>query len=154
MRWADRYGKWLMVSSRDIRRADDWFDKHGHKTVFFARLVPGVRSLISIPAGLSEMHLPTFSLYSALGTGLWAFLLAALGALLGENYDAVDTCRYRLWCWASFWSGMGGAAQADAGVARGSQASTNVRDVNRTLRRLCVIFVVVTHLALAPPYGL
>lgn len=58
--WADRYGKWLTVSGKDIRRADDWFDKHGHKTVFFARLVPGVRSLISIPAGLSEMHLPTF----------------------------------------------------------------------------------------------
>lgn len=57
----------------------------------FARLVPEVRSLIAIPAGLSEMHLPTFLLYSALGTGLWAFLLAALGALLGENYDAVDT---------------------------------------------------------------
>ena len=89
--WAERYGKWLTVSGKDIRRADDWFDKHGHKTVFFARLVPGVRSLISIPAGLSEMHLPTFLLYSALGTGLWAFILAALGAILGENYDAVET---------------------------------------------------------------
>lgn len=89
--WADRYGKWLTVSGRDIRRADDWFDTHGHKTVFFARLVPGVRSLISIPAGLSEMHLPTFLLYSALGTGLWALILASLGAILGENYDAVET---------------------------------------------------------------
>ena len=89
--WAERYGKWLTVSGKDIRRADDWFDKHGHKTVFFARLVPGVRSLISIPAGLSEMHLPTFLLYSALGTGLWALILASLGAILGENYDAVET---------------------------------------------------------------
>ena len=89
--WADRYGKWFTVSGKDIRRADDWFDTHGHKTVFFARLVPGVRSLISIPAGLSEMHLPTFLLYSALGTGLWALILASLGAVLGENYDAVET---------------------------------------------------------------
>ena len=89
--WAERYGKWLTVSGKDIRRADDWFDKHGHKTVFFARLVPGVRSLISIPAGLSEMHLPTFLLYSAFGTGLWALILASLGAILGENYDAVET---------------------------------------------------------------
>lgn len=89
--WADRYGKWLTVSGKDIKKADDWFDKHGHKTVFFARLVPGLRSLISIPAGLSEMHLPTFLFYSALGTGLWALLLAALGRLLGENYGAVDT---------------------------------------------------------------
>ena len=89
--WADRYGKWLTVSGNDIKKADDWFDKHGHKTVFFARLVPGLRSLISIPAGLSEMQLPTFLIYSALGTGLWALLLAALGGLLGENYEAVDT---------------------------------------------------------------
>jgi len=89
--WADRYGKWLTVSGDDIRRADDWFDRHGHKTVFFARLVPGLRSLISIPAGLSEMCLVTFLVYSALGTGLWALLLAALGGLLGENYEAVDT---------------------------------------------------------------
>ncbi len=89
--WADRYGKWFTVSGKDVRRADDWFDTHGHKTVFFARLVPGVRSLISIPAGLSEMHLPTFLLYSALGTGLWALILASLGAILGENYDAVET---------------------------------------------------------------
>lgn len=88
--WAERYGKWLTVSGKDIRRADDWFDKHGHKTVFFARLVPGVRSLISIPAGLSEMNLPIFLLYSAFGTGLWALILASLGALLGENYDVVE----------------------------------------------------------------
>ena len=89
--WAERYGKWLTVSGKDIRRADDWFDKHGHKTVFFARLVPGIRSLISIPAGLSEMHLGMFLLYSALGTSLWALILASLGAVLGENYDVVDT---------------------------------------------------------------
>jgi len=88
--WADRYGKWLTVSGRDVKRADDWFDRHGHKAVFLARLVPGLRSLISIPAGLSEMPLPTFLLYSALGTGLWALLLAALGGVLGEQYHLVD----------------------------------------------------------------
>ena len=89
--WADRYGKWLTVSGAEVKKADDWFDRHGHKTVFLARLVPGLRSLISIPAGLSEMSLPTFMLYSALGTALWALLLAALGGLLGENYRLVDT---------------------------------------------------------------
>ncbi len=91
VRWADRYGKWLTVSGDDIRRADDWFDKHGTKAVFFARLVPGLRSLISIPAGISEMPMPKFLLYSALGTTLWVVILTALGGLLGENYDAVDT---------------------------------------------------------------
>lgn len=89
--WADRYGKWLTISGDEVKRADDWFDRHGPKAVFFARLVPGLRSLISIPAGLSEMQLVPFLLYSALGTSLWALLLAGAGALLGENYQAVDT---------------------------------------------------------------
>jgi membrane protein DedA with SNARE-associated domain len=89
--WADRYGKWLTVSGDEVKKADDWFDRHGPKAVFFARLVPGLRSLISIPAGLSEMQLLPFLLYSALGTSLWALLLAGAGALLGENYQVVDT---------------------------------------------------------------
>ena len=89
--WAERYGKWLTLSGQDIKKADNWFDRHGHKAVFLARLVPGLRSLISIPAGISEMPLTTFWLYSALGTTLWALLLAALGGLLGENYTLVDT---------------------------------------------------------------
>jgi membrane protein DedA with SNARE-associated domain len=87
---ADKYGKWLTVSGADIEKADRWFDRHGHKAVFFARLVPGVRSLISIPAGISDMNLPQFLLYSALGTGIWAGVLAYLGRLLGENYEAVN----------------------------------------------------------------
>lgn len=89
--WADRYGKWLTVTGADVKKADDWFDRHGQKAVFFARLIPGIRSLISIPAGISGMSLPTFLLYSALGTSLWALILAYLGRLLSDNYDAVDT---------------------------------------------------------------
>jgi len=65
--WADRYGKWLTVRGKEIRKADDWFDRHGHKTVLFGRLVPGVRSLLSIPAGLSEMPMPKFLLYTSIG---------------------------------------------------------------------------------------
>ena len=91
VRWADRYGKWLTLSGKDIKQADDWFDKHGQKAVFFARLVPGLRSLISVPAGMSEMPLTTFWLYSALGTSLWVLLLTALGGILGQNYQLVDT---------------------------------------------------------------
>lgn len=91
VRWADRYGKWLTLSGNDIKKADDWFDQHGTKAVFFARLVPGLRSLISVPAGMSEMPMPKFLLYSALGTTLWVVILAVLGTLLGQNYDLVDT---------------------------------------------------------------
>ena len=87
---ADRYGKWLTVSSKEIDRADTWFDTHGHKAVFFCRLVPGVRSLISIPAGVSGMHLAPFLIYSTLGSAIWTAFLAYLGRLLGENYELVD----------------------------------------------------------------
>jgi membrane protein DedA with SNARE-associated domain len=86
---ADRYGKWLTVSGDDIEKAKRWFDRHGNKAVFFCRLIPGIRSLISLPAGMAAMPLPLFLLYSAIGTGLWAGLLAWLGSLLGDNYDKV-----------------------------------------------------------------
>jgi membrane protein DedA with SNARE-associated domain len=88
--WADRHGRWLTVSGEDVKRASAWFNRHGGKAVFFGRLVPGIRSLISIPAGISEMNLPLFLLYSAIGTGLWAAFLAYLGYLLGKNYEQVD----------------------------------------------------------------
>jgi membrane protein DedA with SNARE-associated domain len=89
--WADKYGKWLSVSGKDIRRADDWFDKHGNKAVFFCRLIPGIRSLISIPAGLAHMHFWQFLLYTAGGASIWTAFLAILGAALGENYELIET---------------------------------------------------------------
>ncbi|ADV67491.1 DedA family protein [Deinococcus maricopensis] len=90
VKWADKYGAWLTVSGDEIRKADDWFDRHGHKMVLFVRLVPGVRSLISIPAGISGMPLPKFLLYTSIGTALWSTLLASLGLLLGEHYERVE----------------------------------------------------------------
>jgi len=88
--WADRHGKWLAVSGDDVEKSDAWFDRQGHKAVLFGRLVPGVRSLLSIPAGISGMPLPKFLLYSAIGTGLWSALLAYAGRLLGHNYEKVS----------------------------------------------------------------
>lgn len=88
--FADRYGKWLTVSGKDIEKSKSWFDKHGGKAVFFCRLVPGIRSLISLPAGMAAMPLPLFLLYSALGTGLWAGALAFAGKMLGNNYSKVE----------------------------------------------------------------
>ena len=85
-RIADRYGKWLTISSKDITKAKRWFDKHGGKAVFFCRLVPGVRTLISLPAGISRMPLLPFLLFSTLGTLLWTSLLTYIGYALGSNY--------------------------------------------------------------------
>ena len=88
--WADRYGRWLTLRGKDIRKADDWFDRHGPKAVLFGRMIPGIRSLLSLPAGMSEMPLPSFLIYSAIGSGLWATLLAGAGYLLGNNYEVVE----------------------------------------------------------------
>ncbi|HEY9695380.1 MAG TPA: DedA family protein [Oculatellaceae cyanobacterium] len=89
-RLADKYGKWISVSSRDIEKADNWFDKHGEKAVLFCRLVPGVRTLISLPAGISGMPLVPFLIYSTIGTALWVSLLTFAGYALGDNYELVD----------------------------------------------------------------
>src|SRR5690606_25065493 len=73
----------------DITAANAWFDKHGKMAVFFGRMVPGVRSLISIPAGMNKMALLPFLALTALGASIWTAILALAGYYLGQNYDAV-----------------------------------------------------------------
>jgi membrane protein DedA with SNARE-associated domain len=87
---ADKYGKWITVSSKDIRKANEWFNRHGVKAVFFGRLVPGVRTLISLPAGINNMSLVPFVLYSTIGTTLWVVFLTTIGYLLGDHYTLVE----------------------------------------------------------------
>lgn len=87
---ADKYGKWLTISSKDIEKANRWFERYGAKAVFLGRLVPGVRTLISLPAGLSKMPLLPFLIYSTIGTALWVTLLTGAGYLLGDHYDLVE----------------------------------------------------------------
>lgn len=89
-RFASRHGRWLTLSVDDIRAADVWFDRHGGKAVLLGRLVPTVRTLISIPAGLSGMSLGRFLLYSAIGTMVWTGLLAVAGYLLESQYTRVQ----------------------------------------------------------------
>lgn len=90
MGWTDRYGKWLGVSGKDIKKAMQWFDRYGSAVVFFCRFVPGVRSLISIPAGMASMHMIPFLFYTTVGSALWVILLAYVGLQLGQNYELVD----------------------------------------------------------------
>ena len=87
---ADKYGKWITVSGDDIDKANRWFNRYGTKAVFFGRLVPGIRTLISLPAGLNGMALGPFVLYSTLGTTLWVMFLTFLGFILKEHYHSVD----------------------------------------------------------------
>jgi membrane protein DedA with SNARE-associated domain len=87
--WVDRHGKWLTLSGSDIDKSKQWFRKYGAAVVFFGRLIPGIRTFISIPAGFEEMSLLPFLLYSTVGTLLWVGLLGYAGFILGQNYQLV-----------------------------------------------------------------
>ncbi|AFZ03595.1 DedA family protein [Calothrix sp. PCC 6303] len=87
---ADRYGKWITVSSKDLVKATRWFNKQGKTAVFIGRLVPGVRTLISVPAGFSNMPLLPFLFYTTLGSAVWVGLLTYTGYILGSQYKLVE----------------------------------------------------------------
>jgi membrane protein DedA with SNARE-associated domain len=89
--FADRHGRWLTLSREDLDNAKQWFDRHGGMAVLLCRLVPGIRSLISIPAGIEGMPLTPFLLYTTLGSGLWTALLTLVGYGLGANFRQVET---------------------------------------------------------------
>ncbi len=80
----------LRITERDLDRADGWFDRRATPIVFLGRLIPGVRSLVSVPAGLSEMPLWRFLAATTAGTLLWNAALLGAGVLLGAQYDRVE----------------------------------------------------------------
>jgi len=84
-----RFGKFLRVKEQDLDKADHWFDRHGAPIVLFGRLVPGARSLVSIPAGLSEMPVAKFIALTTLGSTAWNCALIGAGWALGEHYEQV-----------------------------------------------------------------
>jgi len=86
----DRWGRWLTITWPEVQRADRWFRDHGMAFVLLGRLVPTVRSLVSVPAGLLHMQFRRFLLASLIGTAGWTALLAAAGFKLGEKYDRID----------------------------------------------------------------
>lgn len=81
---------WL-VKVDDVDKALAWFDRYGKVSILLGRLIPGVRSLISIPAGINRMRPLTFGLYTLLGSSIWNALLIWLGWILGENWHAVES---------------------------------------------------------------
>ena len=82
-----RYGKYALLDEEDLDRAIAWFVGHGRAVVFFGRCIPLVRTLISVPAGLTRMPLRQFMSYSAAGTALWSAFLILVGRLLGNKYE-------------------------------------------------------------------
>ena len=84
-----RYGKYVLISNKDVATADRFFDRWGTWAVFFGRMVPLVRSLVSVPAGVVEMPVVQFTIFTFLGSFVWAVGLAAAGYKLGENYEDI-----------------------------------------------------------------
>ncbi len=84
-----KYGKFALISVDDFDTSLKWFDKYDDWVIFFSRMVPIVRSLISIPAGVASMNLTKFSIYTILGTALWSFILSFAGRLLGEQWPVI-----------------------------------------------------------------
>ncbi|MDY0410086.1 DedA family protein [Virgibacillus soli] len=85
----NKYGHILRITKNDIHKADNWFDKYGSWTVFFCRFVPVIRSLISIPAGMSRMNLGLFLPLTTLGTVIWNIVLVYLGASVGASWEVI-----------------------------------------------------------------
>lgn len=90
MRFADGRGRWIGIDRDGLERAHGWFTRHAGRAVFFGRLVPGLRTFISVPAGFTAMPFATFLLYTFAGTALWSAALAFAGLLLGRRFDVVE----------------------------------------------------------------
>ena len=84
-----KVGKILRLKPKDIEKADKWFDERGNIAVFFCRFIPIVRSLISIPAGMSDMPIRSFLLFTTIGTLIWNTVLVVLGSKMGENWTKI-----------------------------------------------------------------
>ncbi len=80
-----KYGRYFFIKPETLDKLEAFFQKHGELSTFNGRLIPGIRQLISLPAGLARMNLTRFVFYSALGAGIWVIVLVALGYLLGSN---------------------------------------------------------------------
>jgi membrane protein DedA with SNARE-associated domain len=93
--YLERHGRWLHVTPEKLDKADDWFERYGDTTVFVTRMLPVVRSFVSIPAGIGEMPLVRYTVLTFAGTIPWCFGLAAVGLALGSQWEEFhDAFRY------------------------------------------------------------
>lgn len=85
-----KYGKFILLSEHDFERARRWFIKYGDKIIFISRLLPGIRTVISLPAGIFEMNIKKFTIYTILGCFIWSTFLTYIGFILGENWSSLE----------------------------------------------------------------
>ncbi|MGH2730722.1 MAG: DedA family protein [Actinomycetota bacterium] len=85
----ERYGRYLFIRPHDIDRAEEWWERHGEAATFFSRLLPVIRTFISLPAGIARMPIGKFSLYTFLGVIPWTYALAYVGLVVEDNWERV-----------------------------------------------------------------
>ena len=85
----DRYGKYVLIRSHDVDKAEEWWERHGEAATFFSRLLPVIRTFISLPAGMARMPFGKFTLYTFLGCIPWTYALTYLGFVVGDNWEQV-----------------------------------------------------------------
>ncbi len=88
--WLDRHGRWIGISPEELARSRRWFTRYGTALVFWGRLVPGIRTLISVPAGIELMPMVPFLVWTTAGSLIWTLLLTIAGMVLGEGYSNVE----------------------------------------------------------------
>ncbi|MGZ7118878.1 MAG: DedA family protein [Methanobacterium sp.] len=87
----EKYGKYILIGHRELDLADNWFKKYGHEAVFISRMIPGIRTFISLPAGIARMDLKKFVIYTFLGSLPWTFALGYIGVQLGHNWEIIKS---------------------------------------------------------------
>lgn len=88
--WLSRHGRWIGISPEELARSRRWFSRYGTALVFWGRLVPGIRTLISVPAGIELMPMLPFLIWTTAGSLIWTLLLTGAGLALGESYSNVE----------------------------------------------------------------
>ena len=91
-----KYGRYIGISERKLVLADHWFERYGEATVFFTRLLPIIRTFISLPAGIARMNFKKFVIYTFLGSLPWSILLVYVGYALGQNWQAIKPWFHRM----------------------------------------------------------
>ena len=89
--WLKKNGRWIGINPQELARSRKWFNRYGVSLVFWGRLVPGIRTLISVPAGVELMPIPPFLIWTTAGSLIWTLFLTITGFYLGDNYENIET---------------------------------------------------------------